>query len=754
MISRNFGHDKKSPPLEKMKLPISEKTISEYHTLLNSIPVPALITDEEGIILVKNSRCNFYAKKGIHIRAGAYFPTYLDNKEAGSYSTYKNAERGEAYECKLVGLQQDRGQSFYVMFNMQKIESDSNHNDYVITLSPVDSHLSSEEKIRKERDFYKNLLDNLPADIAVFDPQFRYTYVNKNAIKDDATRAWLIGRTDLEYCLHRNLPIEIGQKRQSRLYKLREDGKEYSFEEKITRNKNTEYHLRNMRTLLNTDGSLANIIGYGINITAQKLSELKNQEQALAIEASHDGIAIVNSDQTYRYMNQSHAELFGYNDREELIGNPWSMFYAEDELNRIIADLAPALLSEKKWRGETIAKKKNGELINVDVSVTLIDDNNMICLVRDITKRKKEEEQLKRLAVVASQTSSFVIFTNRNHEIEWMNDSFQKFSEYKNNELLKQNIGTVFNQTKSASDIERFVNCINEAAPFTGELSFTKKQGKERWLQINASPIVNEKGVTINYVIVANDITLTKETKENYRQMLEKEMELNRLKSQFINLASHEFRTPLANIISSVDILEILNNSDLRQPERVEKHLANIAGDVDRMNNIMTNIFDVGKAETIKSNFHPEVGDISSAIRNIIADIEKKNVSHKIVIAETGEPMQILFDKNLIDHVISNLVSNAIKYSPQNENVAVTINYKNNNVEVCVIDHGVGIPKNDQKRLFTSFYRASNVKNIKGTGLGLVIVKQFIEQHNGTVELISEENEGCIVKLTLPTLIN
>ncbi len=737
-----------------MKLPASEKTITEYHALLNTIPVPALITDDEGVILAQNSRCNYYTKKGIFFRIGVHFPTYLDNREASSFLHYKNVDPGTAYECKLVGLHQAEGRSFYVMFNMQKLELDPKNNDYIITLSPVDSHLTNDETIRKERDFYKNLLDTLPADIAVFDPQFRYTYVNKNAIKDDITRAWLIGRTDLEYCLHRNLPIEIGQKRQSRLYKLREEGNEYSFEEKITRNNNTEYHLRNMRPILNKDGAMTNIIGYGINITAQKVSELKNQEQALAIEASHDGIAIVNSDQTYRYMNQSHAELFGYSDREELLGKSWSMFYEESELNRVIAELAPALLNDKQWRGETIARKKNGDYINVDVSVTLVEDNSLICLVRDITKRKKEEEQLKRLAVVASQTNSFVIFTNRNHEIEWMNDAFQKFSEYKNNELIHQNISSIFNQNKSGSDIEKFANSIKEAAAFTGELSFSKKQGKQRWLQVNASPIINEKGEIINYVIVANDITLTKETKENYRQMLEKEMELNRLKSQFINLASHEFRTPLANIISSVDILEILNSSEHPQPERVEKHLANIAGDVDRMNNIMTNIFDVGKAETIKSNFHPEIGDISATVRNIVAALEQKKVSHKIVVAETGASKPLLFDKNLIDHVITNLINNGIKYSPLNENIALTINYKNNEVEICVIDHGVGIPKKDQKQLFTSFYRASNVKNIKGTGLGLVIVKQFIEQHNGTVEIISEENEGCIVKLTLPLLNN
>ena len=122
-----------------MKLPASEKTISEYHALLNSIPVPAMITDEEGVILAQNSRCNYYSKKGIFFRPGVHFPTYLDNREASSFLHYKNADPGVPYECKLVGLHQAEGRSFYVMFNMQKLESNPKNNDYIITLSPVDS---------------------------------------------------------------------------------------------------------------------------------------------------------------------------------------------------------------------------------------------------------------------------------------------------------------------------------------------------------------------------------------------------------------------------------------------------------------------------------------------------------------------------------------------------------------------------------------------------------------------------------------
>ncbi len=737
-----------------MKLPTLEKTISEYKILLTTIPVPALITDEEGVILYQNSRCDFFKKKGVFFKPGVHIQTYFDTKEASTFLNYKNTEENIENDSKLVGLQQSEGHSFYVMFNMQKVNIDSTNNDFIITISPVDSHLSSEEMIRKERDFYKNLLDTLPADIAVFDPQFRYIYVNKNAIKDDITRSWLIGRTDLEYCQFKNLPIELGQQRQSRLYNQRDDSEEYSFEEKVTKNNIDEYHLRIMRPILNKTGSLTNIIGYGINITAQKISELKNQEQAHAIEASHDGIAILNADQTYRYMNRSHAQLFGFNDREELIGESWAIFYEESELNRMMSDLTPALLKNRQWKGESRAKKKSGEFINVDISITLMNDNSLICLVRDITKRKEEEDQLKRLAVVARQTNSFVIFTNKNYEIEWMNDAFKHFSEFGNDELTHQKIDYLFNQQMTDCDIERFIKCKEEASAFTGELCFIKKHGKQRWLQVNASPILNEKSEVINFVILAYDITLTKETKDNYRKMLEKEMELNRLKSQFINLASHEFRTPLANILSSVDILDILNKSEQPQQKRVEAHLTNIAGDVDRMNNIMTNIFDVGKAETIKSNFNPEQGNISDLIKNVIATIVSKNATHKITITELGEFKELLFDKNLIDHVISNLINNAIKYSPKSELVAVNINYDINKVDISVIDRGVGIPKNDQEQLFTSFYRASNVKHIKGTGLGLVIVKQFIEQHNGTVEIISEENEGCIVKISLPIQTN
>lgn len=733
-----------------MKLPISEKTYKTYQSFLNAIPIPALITDAEGLILTFNDGCTFYKNKGIALTIGSHIQTYIDTKEASTFLHFKNRDSSQINEPKLLGLQLHEGKSFYVLFNMQKLQIDPSSNNYIITLTAVNEHLSSENLIRTERDFYKNLLDNLPADIAVFDPQFRYIYVNRNAIKDDVTRSWLIGRTDIEYCIHRNLPLEIGQERQSRLYKLRDGGEEYSFEEKISRNNTDEFHLRIMRPIYNQRNHLTNIIGYGINITAQKISELKNQEQALAIESSHDGIAILDADQTYRYINSSHAALFGYSDRNELIGKSWTIFYEEEELNKIIAEMTPALIINKKWRGETQAKKKSGELIHVDISVTLMDNNSMLCLVRDITKRKEKEDQLKRLAVVASQTNSLVIFTNQNHEIEWMNDSFLQFSEFRTHELINKKIELLFDHNCIDCDIEKYKISLTQNTLFTGELRISKKNGKQRWLHINSTPISNKKGEIINFVIVANDITLTRETKENYRQLLEKEKELHKLKSQFVNLASHEFRTPLANILSSVDLLELLNKNQRLDSEKLEKHLSNIASDIERMSNIMVNIFDVGKAEAIKSNFNPEVGNITNFIKDIATAIEMKIDTHKIIITENGEQKQVLFDKNLIDHAITNLISNAIKYSPQENNITIDFNYKQEAVEINVIDYGVGIPVKDQQNLFSSFYRGSNVNGIKGTGLGLVIVKQFIEQHNGTVEIFSKENEGCKVKITLP----
>jgi PAS domain S-box-containing protein len=713
--------------------------------LIDGIPIPCIIVNEDGFIVATNKACCFLKNKGIDLKSGIAFNFYADTKDSNIFEILKSNFSCGKNDGQLLGLELNRGASLFIHVNINKI---SNCDSYLITLLPVDQYINNNDQISSQRDFYKNILDNLPADIAVFDPDFRYSYLNKNAIKDDSIRSWTIGKTDIEYCKFRNIPIEVAQNRQERLLRIRNYKEEFSFDETIDRNDQVSHHLRIMKPVTNHKEELSYIIGYGINITPLKEAELKNQEQAFAIEASLDGIAILNSDQSYVYMNQAHSSLFGYENREELIGKTWSIFYEEQELNRILSDLIPKLQTEHRWRGETKAKRKDDTYINIDVSLTVMENGGLVCVIRDITDRKEKEKELRKLAIVASQSNSLVVICDKYKRIEWINKALESFSGFGSADLLNIKIEKLISpEYNSEEKVSYIKNCLSNNKRFIGEIRFEKKSGEICWLTINATPVLDNDGIYANYVIVANDISLLKETEENYKELLEKEKELNKLKSQFISLASHEFRTPLASILSSVDILDILNSNHVKETEKINKHLNRISNEVDRMTNIMTNIFQIGKMELIRPKFEPKKIDLSKFINEILVEFKFKKPNSIIELEEIGTKYHLVCDKNLVLHILNNLLDNSIKYSNQKDKIFVKVIYFKSYITISIIDNGIGIPKKDQEHLFNSFYRASNSYDISGTGLGLVVVKQFMELHNGEIEVNSDVNKGCTIKL-------
>ena len=230
------------------------------------------------------------------------------------------------------------------------------------------------------------------------------------------------------------------------------------------------------------------------------------------------------------------------------------------------------------------------------------------------------------------------------------------------------------------------------------------------------------------------------QSKEELSKTLEKEKELNELKSRFVSMASHEFRTPLSTILSSTYLIEKYTNTD-EQPKR-EKHLQRIISSVEMLTDTLNDFLSVGKIEEGKIQVRLSYFDLQSVITTILEDIKgilKKQ--QKITYQHSGAE-NVLLDSSLLKHIIMNLVSNASKFSPENG----VIEIKTENQPSCVIlsvkDYGIGISKEDQKHLMERFFRGANASNIQGTGLGLHIVSKYAELMNGTMEYKSALEEG------------
>lgn len=250
---------------------------------------------------------------------------------------------------------------------------------------------------------------------------------------------------------------------------------------------------------------------------------------------------------------------------------------------------------------------------------------------------------------------------------------------------------------------------------------------------------------------VSRDITERMKREEEKAAIIQKSSELNALKSGFVSMASHQFRTPLTVIYSNIELLEMAcaNQSDV-MGERVKRVSSRIKEEVERMVELMNNILIFGTYEAGQTKVHLEALALEELL-NKVNELYYLNEQdgRKLDIQIIGSPKLVFGDEMLLTHAFSNVLSNAFKYSKGSPAPKLILNFEPNQAVVSIQDFGMGIPAADLPFLFDSFFRASNVSTIVGTGLGLPIVKEFIEKHKGSVFLESKVGAGTVVTIQL-----
>lgn len=238
------------------------------------------------------------------------------------------------------------------------------------------------------------------------------------------------------------------------------------------------------------------------------------------------------------------------------------------------------------------------------------------------------------------------------------------------------------------------------------------------------------------------------ESESELKKLLEKEKELGELKSRFVSMASHEFRTPLSTILSSAYLLEKYDTTE-SQPKRV-KHIERIISSVNMLTDILNDFLSVGKIEEGKIVVRPSSFNIKDVLQQIISDISNMlKPGQKIHYKHTGEET-VICDLSLLKHIVMNLLVNAVKFSAEYSGIEISSETLSDHFVVKVKDAGIGIAKEDLEHLFERFYRGGNAVNIQGTGLGLHIVARYIELLGGTIVCESELGKGTLFTITVP----
>ncbi len=246
-----------------------------------------------------------------------------------------------------------------------------------------------------------------------------------------------------------------------------------------------------------------------------------------------------------------------------------------------------------------------------------------------------------------------------------------------------------------------------------------------------------------------DEVAEREKAEQEVRRTLAKEMELNELKSKFVSLVSHEFRTPLTIIRSAAQVLQKYYSQIQR--EQVDNYLSRIVYTVDNMTDLMENVLFIGKTDSSKFAFSPKTVKVEELVQSIINDTKfNNNVSNEIVLNCSLSNAEFRLDEVLIRQILLNLITNAIKYSKDDGKIVLSIDESAETLNISVQDFGIGIPDAEQGKIFEQFYRGSNVGIINGTGLGMTVVLRSLNLHGGKIEVLSKLNEGTTFKVLLP----
>ena len=368
----------------------------------------------------------------------------------------------------------------------------------------------------------------------------------------------------------------------------------------------------------------------------------------------------------------------------------------------------------------------------------------------------RESEEKFRLFVEAAPEA--IVICNRQGTITLVNAEAEHIFGYHRAELIGQAVELLVPEIqREAHQRHRDRYAVapsrrsGEALP---EFPARRKDGSQFPAEIQLSAVQTQDDLLVISFIA--DISERKRAEEALQRALEQQKELVDLKSRFISMASHDFRTPMTVILSSISLLEmqISRQFGAEQLEPLQKRLRRIDESVRQMTSLLDNVLTVNRADAGKVEVHAERLDVERLGEEFLQEIQlTAGTQHLLKFSFVGQESSIMSDPQLLRQILINLLSNAIKYSPEGGNVRLEVHCEPESVEFRVQDEGIGIPEEDQARLFEVFHRAHNVGGIRGTGLGMAIVKRAVDALEGTITFESQLGVGTTFTVRLPTAL-
>jgi PAS domain S-box-containing protein len=554
-------------------------------------------------------------------------------------------------------------------------------------------------------------------------------------------------------------------------------------------------------------GALSEIVGYAVDKTSEKrardLAEQLAEEKIAAMTASMDGMASIGAEGNIRYVNDSFLKLYGFKDRTDLIGKNWRFLFEDSEIDRLIQVVRDALTRQQHWRGEAVARRSNGSYFFTEISLSQIRVSDQVkgtvCVVRDITEQKTHVTRrsfVMQAAAALSESLDYEI-TLKNAA----NFAVRKFSSWCVVTLVNE-VGSIERVIVGAdqgekdisvllSDIpfrcsEKYINkrvhlthqmdeahqvdeallkdlfpdenerkrfepleisayiCVPLLASttFLGAITFIKSKNK---LNLGESPYYDEKD-TSAAVEVAGRMALAVQNAKLYRET----KEAVRSREDLIASVSHDLKNPLSAISINAELIARASETSSKSPV-FKKLSGTIKASVDRMTSLIKELLELeklrgGEFVVVKSEISAK-----SLVDTAMLEIEPLVVQKSITLFKSlpDNDVMINADRERLLQVFSNLLGNALKYTPRGGQIDISFINLSHEVQFSVRDTGPGIGKKDLPRIFDRYWRSENSDKM-GAGIGLTIARAIIGAHGGSIWAESTFGRGSTFSFTIP----
>lgn len=634
------------------------------------------------------------------------------------------------------------------------------HNGLSIYFNNVNERVRLEEELRRREETFRALAENNPDAIARLDKQGRYTYINPafattfDLKADQAAGAF---SADILADLRFAQRLEIAQAI------ARTNRRETSFEFSLKQSRDERYFEARLVPELDREGEVDSLLLIIRDVTDRRQIEIALRESEARYRAilnsQIDLVCRYTPDTMLTYVNDAYCQYF-HSTREALIGRSFLTLTTPDQIpaiqeriQQVLVDPAPRVL-------EFYNILPNGQKRWIQwVDHGIIDEAGRVTEIqtvgRDVTHLKQIEgnlrEQTEFAQSIIDHIPVIVVLMSADMRVKMINRYGEQRLGWTTAEV--QADPSIPVNSYQPEDVERAIAQFNAA---TGEwYDYTMRPASGQSIDISWAKVRLSDGSVLGF---GQDITARKELEDQrlYAATLEvelsKEREIIELKERFTSMVSHEFRTPLSVILSSVDIIR--RYQDRLSQEDINRRLNGVANQVERMVSLLDDVLAITRANSGKMLFQPEPTDLHEFCLGIVDNMRLADQNlHEVTFTATGIPPLAMIDQRIFTHIITNLLSNAIKYSGPGARVEVSLRRDEEMLVMDVKDEGIGIPPDALEQLFEPFFRAGNARHIEGTGLGLPIVRQNVEAHGGQITCTSKLNEGSHFTITVPLVL-